>query len=270
MPGKEESVTCSNMERRLALSGLLLIIAVAVPLPAGPGSCVGPSLAATVTGIAIPSAAADTQAGDAGSLDALNSYRLALLEMKGHLSVARELLQTGSPGAEYHLREPIEKIFQRIEPELRNRGAPLTSDIVAPLKRVTETDADTALALLDSTASAIDGSYAQSGAVDPRSILALSEALLRKAVALYANSVKDNAVTDVPGYQTGRGFANQAEALVRHSTGLKRKPDYETLLANIVLIRQSWPGVEPPPIVFGPGSVAQRLDQTVATMGKLR
>ena len=263
-------MTCSNTQRRLALSGLLVIIAVAMPLPAGPGSCVGASLAATVTGIAIPSAAADIQAGDAGSLNALNSYRLALLEMKGHLSVARELLQTGSPGAEYHLREPIEKLFQRIEPELRNRGAPLTSDIVAPLQRVTETDPDMALALLDSATSAIDGSYAQSGATDAPSILALSEALLRQAVDLYANSVKDNAVTDVPGYQTGRAFANQAEALVRHSTGLRRKPEYEAALASIVLIRQSWPGVEPPPIVFGPGSVAQRLNETVAIMDEMR
>lgn len=256
-------MTRSKVERWLALSGLLLIIAVAVPARSvsGPGA----RLAGPVAAAMIPAAAADSD-----GLNSLNRYRLALLEMKGHLAVARELLQTLKPGAQYHLREPMERIFRRIEPELQSRNAPLNSEILAPLQRVPETTPDIALNLLDSVASAIDGSYAQSGAVDSDSVLSLSQALLSNAVAQYRDSVKDNTVTDVPGYQTGYGFANQAEALVRHATRLRSKPGYDRLLDDIVLIRQSWPGVEPPPIVFDPATLSTRLDETVAIMDQMR
>lgn len=257
----------SSVTRWLAPASLLLLQLVVSPLQGWTGS--------GTDGGAVRLAAADT--GDSGTgtatavgnLDATDSYRLALLKLKGHLGVARTLLRIRAPGAEYHLRQPVQEIFRTIQPELESQRAPLTADIVDQLRRATETTPQAALTIVDSVASAIDGSFAHAGALDARSVLLLSDALLRAAVGLYANSVVDNEVVDVPRYQTGRGFVIQAEALVRHASGLHGKPGQEALLAAVVLIRQAWPGVMPPPIVFDPESVRGRLEEAEAIMDRL-
>lgn len=254
MLGREESVSWSKVAPWHALSSLLLIVTVALP----------PYANATDT------QSASGTVGHTPQLSGVDAYRLALLEMKAHLAVARTLLRIGTPGARYHLQRPIQEIFQRIQPQLESRNAPLTEEILAPLGHVTEAGWRTALTVLDSVDSAIDGSFAQAGAVSLDSTLGLSAALLRNAVDLYARSVANNAVVDVHGYQTGRGLVLQAEALVRHSTRLRNRAGYDALLAHVVLIRQSWPGVTPPPIVFSPQSVAERLKETMAAMDRLR
>lgn len=256
-------MTFSNLGRWLAPPSLLIIMAAAPPAHARPDAG-ALHLAAAETG---NTASASTALAD---LDTVDAYRLALLKMKGHLGTARTLLQVREPGADYHLQQPVRKIFRGIEPVLESRSAPLTVDILEQLERATEAEPQAALTMLDSAASAIDGSFAQPGPLNPRSVLALSEALLREAVDLYARSVMDNEVVDIRRYQTGRGFAIQAEALIRHATGLANQPGHETLIAAVVLIRQAWPGVIPPPITFDPEGVAGRLDDAVAAMRELR
>lgn len=203
---------------------------------------------------------------NAGRLDATDNYRLALLKIKAHLSVARALLQIRAPGADYHLGEPIGQVFEAVEGELDERSAPLTRDTLAQLRRATDAAPGAALATIDTAAGAVDGSFAQTGAMRPSSALALSEQLLRAAVALYTEAVADNEVVDLRAYRTGRGYVTQAEALVRHSSGIKGRPGYDELLATVVLVRQAWPGIRPPPIVFDPRSVAGRLDEAVAAL----
>lgn len=220
--------------------------------------------AANITMVPTAHAASTARLGD------VDVYRLQLLKLKGHLGVARALLQLRKPGAGYHLQQPFEEIFRSIEPELVARSAPLTEDVLAQLDRATEAPAQAALTMLDSAASAIDGSFARPGALTPESAMALSEALMRDAVGRYADSVENNEVVDLPAYQSGRGFVIQAEALIRHSSGLSDLPGHDALLASVVLIRQAWPSVIPPPIVFDPQSVSERLDQAVAAMDKLR
>lgn len=261
-------MTHSKRERWLLVSGLLLVCAVVSPVRshAGAGAPGSPLRLAATGSPGDGSTIAETPI----DLEPVEAYRLALLEMKGHLSVARTLIQLGESGAAYHLSEPIRKIFQSVRPELDERNAPLTSDILVQLERAADIDPRPALATLDSAAAAIDGSFAQPGVVTASSALDLSESLLREAVAWYSRSVENNEVVDLRGYQTGRGLVIQAEALVRHSTGLKSKPGYERLLADVVLIRQAWPGVIPPPIVFDPGSVADRLVDAETVMRGMR
>ncbi|MDX1608805.1 MAG: hypothetical protein R3225_01645 [Halofilum sp. (in: g-proteobacteria)] len=214
--------------------------------------------------------AAEPDSEPAPALDALDSYRLALLRIKGHVAVARTLLQLHADGADYHLGQPLRSIFETIQPELARRGAPLTADTLEQLERATAAGPDAALATLDLAAAAIDGSFAQTGAPDTRSALALAEALLREAVALYADAVEDHEVVDVRRYRAGRGYALQAEALVRHASGLRGHPEQARLVEAVVLVRQAWPGVDPPPIVFDPAGVAGRLEEVLAAMERLR
>lgn len=241
-------MTRGRVAIRLLLAGLLAVQALAVQ----------------------PRAAAEDTKGPTPELDAVDAYRLALLQMKGHLAVARTLLQLHADGADYHLRQPLRRIFEEIQPALERRGAPLTADTLEQLERATEATQDAALAALDLAAAAIDGSFAQTGAPDTRSALVLTEVLLRRAVALYAAAVADHEVTDVRRYRAGRGFALQAEALVRHASGIRGEPGQDELVAAVVVVRQSWPGINPPPIVFDPASVAGRLDEVLAVMERLR
>lgn len=253
---KRALLTCPDVARWLAFSWLPLMAAVAFPPYAQP--------------------AADTQrleSGDAGAavkLDATDAYRLALLKMKGHLGIARTLVQMRAPGAAYYLEKPVQEIFRNAKVEFEDRDAAFTADILQELEHASTADPEATLATIELAVTAINGSFAQTGAMDAESVLALAEALLREAVARYAEAVSNNEVVDLRKYQSGRGFVTEAEALIRYSSRLRRKPGHEDLVKGVTLIRQAWPGVIPPPIVFDPPSVAGRLDETVAVMDGLR
>ena len=206
----------------------------------------------------------------AGQLDTTDAYRLALLRMKAHLSVARALLQIRAPGADYHLQQALQGIFETVKSELKKRGAPFTADVLDQVGHATMGDPVTALATIESAVTAVNGSFAQTGAMDRDSTLKLAGALLRAAVTNYSEAVQDNAVVDLRKYQSGRGFVTEAEALVRYSSQLKGRPGHDALLKAVVLIRQAWPGIIPPPIVFDPQSVTARLDEAEAAMNELR
>ena len=233
--------------RRFALCGLLLVTAAALPVHAR----------------------SDTAAASA-SLDATDAYRLTILKMKGQLSVARALVQLRAPGADYHLQQPLQAIFQNAESEFEQRGAPFTADFLEQLANVSADDPATTLATITSAANALDGCFAQTGAMDMKSALAITASLLRDAVADYAAAVTDYEVVDLQRYQSGRGLVTEAEALVRYHGGLRGRPGHEELVKAVVLIRQAWPGIIPPPIVFDPASVEARLGEAIAVMENLR
>lgn len=257
-----------DVARWLPLWGLLLITAGALSVTARVG--------AEPAGPVVESLAAGSESVAAGTtvaaeeLDDRDAYRLALLRMKGYLSVARALLQLRAPGADHYMQELLQEVFRDTEAELERRSAPFTADFLQQLKAASGADPVATLATIESAVFAIDGSFAQTGAMDAESVLALSEALLREAVAKYADAVSDNEVVDLGKYQSGRGFVTEAEALVRYAGALKGQPAHAELVKSVTLIRQAWPGVVPPPIVFDPARVEGRLDEAVAAMDKLR
>jgi len=223
-----------------------------------------------VTAVAFSAHAQSVAATGAAQLDATDAYRLAILKMKGQLGVARGLVQLRAPGADYFLQERMQSIFGSAQSEFEQRDAPFTADFLEQLANASAGDPATIFATIESAANALDGSFAQTGAMDAASALALTESLLQEAVADYAEAVVDNEVLDLRLYQSGRGLVTEAEALVRYHGGLKGKPGHDELIKAVVLIRQAWPGLIPPPIVFDPPSVAGRLDEAIAAMEAFR
>lgn len=254
----------SNPQLSVALAGLLLAAAILSPVTAAARG------ASSALVLAAAESAVSRNLPEAPRLAPVDRYRLALLRLKGHLTVARTLLQLRADGADWHLRQPVQAIFLEIEPQLAQRGAPLSADTLEQLERATEAAPQAALATIDLAAAAIDGSFAQTGAVRTESALALTESLLLAAVHLYDASVADHEVVDLATWRTGRGLVLQAEALARHAGGLRGRSGHDELVAAVILIRQAWPGVNPPPIVFGPDSVAGRLEQAFAAAEALR
>lgn len=245
-------------------------------VPVGtPGRWLAAAGVTVVTALAAPALAQteeDSPEAPAGevALDEVDTYRLALLEMRGHLSVARALIRLEAAGAEHHMGASLAGTFRRVEDALERRNAPVTEDMLSELENAATLEPGRALRAVESAVQAINGSFAQTGALDRTSVLGLIEALLRRAVANYADAVEDNEVVDLRRYQTGRGFVIQAEALARHATPLQDLPGHEELVDVVTLIRQAWPSVLPPPIVFDPATVTGRLDQAVAIMQELR
>lgn len=229
----------------------------------------GPVLAQTGSDDAAPVGSTRTEALER-ELAPVDAYRLALLRMRGYLSVARALIQVGDEDAGHYMGPPLEQTYRSVANTLAERNAPVTEDMLRELERAGNLAPAQALPAIESAVNAINGSFAQTGAMDRDSVLDLVEALLRAAVANYAEAVSDNEVIDPRKYQTGRGFVTQAEALVRHSSALSRGPDQKRLLKIVTLIRQAWPGIMPPPIAFGPDRVAQRLNEAVAVMEEMR
>ena len=241
----------AGKSRWLVASGFMLMSTIALPASAQTGAGAAEEVAADV------------------HLDERDTYRLELLRMRGHLGIARALIQQEAPGAEYHV-EALQGVVRSAEATLEDRDAPITEETLRELENAATLDPDQALPTLESAVHAINGSFAQTGALDSGSVLGLTEALLREAVANYTEAVTENEVVDVRKYQTGRGLVTQAEALVRHSGALQGQPGHEELLKVVTVIRQAWPGLMPPPIAFDPASIARRLDEAVAAMEKLR
>lgn len=252
-----------------------------IAAPKGRAACLravlaGLALAGVLASPALPQTASETADAGTGSvatevaLSEVDAYRLALLRMRGHLSVARALIRLGAEGAGHHMGAAFRETFQSVAPALEQRSAPVTGDTVSELENAAGLEETRALRAIESAVQAVNGSFAQTGAMDRDSVLGLVEALLRQAVASYAAAVSDNEVVGLRQYQTGRGLVTQAEALVRHSSALAGEPGQEELLDVVTLIRQAWPGIMPPPIVFDPASVARRLDEAVAVMQDMR
>ncbi len=268
---RKAHLTCPDVARSLVLLLALWsfppMIAVASPAPVQSD--------ADRRGPVVEIAAASTDSAEASEmggarLRAADAYRLALLEMKAHLNVARTLVWMRASGAEHFMKDRVREIFRRTEDEIEDRNASFTADFLQELENVPADDPLRALTTIESAVLALNGSFAQTGAMDAQSVLAISEALLREAVARYAEAVSENEVIDLRKYQSGRGFAYEAEALVRYSGAIKGNPGHQDLVEAITLIRQAWPGVDPPPIVSDPSRVAGRLDEAVAVMDKMR
>ena len=251
-----------ELSRRSAIWSLLLAGIVTLPFLAQSGVKMAASL--------VQIAETGTK-GAAVQLNATDAYRLALLRMKGHLGVTRALLlQLRASGVEHHLGPPLQTIFRDTEAEPDRRRAPFTADILRKLEKAPAGGARRGLATVELAVTASNGSFAPTWALDAGSVLALAAALRREAVAEYTAAVTENEVVDLPGYQGGRRLVSEAEVLVRHASGLKGRPGHTALLDVVTLIRQAWPGIIPPPIVFDPPGVAGRLDETVAAMEELR
>jgi len=236
---------------------------------------------ALLTALAMPALAQGeagmTGAGDATTVPAskvalseVDAYRLTLFKMNGHLRIARALIRQRAEGAEYHLGEAMRALYQQSRPAFEARSAPLTTATLDELESAAALEPARALRAVESGATAVNGSFAQTGPMDLDSVLDIVEVLLAEAVAKYAEAVVDNAVVDLRAYQTGRSYVTQAEILVRHSSALKGRERQEDLVFVVMLIAQSWPGIMPPPIVFDPASVAERLHEARAVMETLR
>ncbi|MBE9163422.1 MULTISPECIES: helix-hairpin-helix domain-containing protein [Microcoleaceae] len=191
--------------------------------------------------------------GEAKDVD----YMTKLGLMKGHLLVAKELLDAGKPDqAEPHIGHPVEEIYADVEDQLNERKVPefkttlikLQDLIKAGAKDPAEVNAE-----FNTSMQAVDGAIAalpEAQRQDPKFVLQVINGLLDTANSEYGAAVANGKISAVIEYQDSRGFVMYAETLYQNIAAqvAKTNPDIDkAIVANMTELKANWPTAIAPP-----------------------
>lgn len=244
-----------------------LVATLAGLLLAGPVAA--PAWAASPVRPAAAMQAEIASAAEGEELDDLDTYRLALLQMKAHLDVARDLLRQRVGYSGEHMYGPLNAILQANLDAFKQRGALVDDEILKGLATAAGSESAQAKAkanAIETAKTAVDGSIARSGKMTRRSSLKLARALYHAAAADYARAVSNNSVVDPARYRNGFGFVTVAESLLRRSGVFTGNGALTELRRAAALLREAWPGSTLPQIATTPSDVTQwlaRLDAAI-------
>jgi hypothetical protein len=154
--------------------------------------------------------------GEAKDVD----YMTKLGLMKGHLLVAKELLDLQKPQqAEPHIGHPVEEIYADVEDQLNERKVQafkepliaLQDQVKAGAKDMNKvaTDFNSSVQSVDVAIAALPETQRQS----PRFVLQVINGLLDTANSEYGAAIADGKITQVIEYQDSRGFVIYANEL---------------------------------------------------------
>jgi hypothetical protein len=211
--------------------------------------------------------------GEAKDVD----YVLKLGLMKGHMMVAKELLDLGKPDqAEPHIGHPVEEIYVDIEDQLKERNV---ADFKASLVNVqdlvkSKPDSPELAPAFDSAVTAIDGAIAALNSDQlktPSFSLQVINGLLETALAEYTAAIADGKISQPIEYQDSRGFIAYARETLLPGIAPNLKPDIAAdLKQKLTDLSAAWPSPIPPAApVLSPEQVAttvksiEKLAQTV-------
>ena len=190
--------------------------------------------------------------GEAKDLD----YMVKLGLMKGHMMVARELLDLKKPDqAEPHIGHPVEEIYADVEDQLKERNvkefksvlSKLQAMVKAGAKDPVKTDEQFKLAL-----DAIEGAIAmlpEKQRKDEKFVLQVMVGLLDTASSEYGAAIADGKIKEAIEYQDSRGFVMYSQELYKaiapQVTAKSAETDQKiaTALTEVAL---AWPSAIPP------------------------
>ena len=139
-------------------------------------------------------------------------YMTALALMRGHMLVAKELLDQGkSDQAEPHIGHPVEELYGEVEKELPTRNVKefkSTLNQLHDLVKLKPEDSkltnqyDTSIQAIDGAIKAVPETQRQS----PKFILKVINGLLETADEEYKAGIANGKVLEIIEYQDSRGF----------------------------------------------------------------
>jgi Helix-hairpin-helix motif len=183
-------------------------------------------------------------------------YMVKLGLMKGHLYVAKELLDLNKPkDAEPHIGHPVEEIYTDVAEQLKERkvkefkttlialedlvkaGAKEMPKVTTNLKE-SQQSIDTAIAALP-----------EAQRKNPAFVLQVINGLLDTANSEYGAAITDGKIKAAIEYQDSRGFIAYAEQLYQgiSATMAKDSPDaHKIIVENMKQLKTAWPAALPP------------------------
>jgi Helix-hairpin-helix motif len=189
--------------------------------------------------------------GEAKDVD----YMTKLGLMKGHLLVAKELLEQNQPKqAEPHIGHPVEEIYVDVEEQLNERNVKEFKSNLVGLTDLVKSNPKDAKIKTNFTTSvqAVDGAIAALPAeqrAKPSFVLQVINGLLDAANAEYGAAVANGKISAPIEYQDSRGFivySNELYKTISSQTAQENAEEHkaiETALAELVKV---WPTAIPP------------------------
>jgi hypothetical protein len=196
--------------------------------------------------------------GEAKDID----YMTKLGLMKGHMYVAKELLDLGKPTeAEPHIGHPVEEIYADVEEQLKERKVKAFKDGLIALQdqvKAGAKDAAKVNAEFKASMQAIDEAIKALPETQRNGVpfvLQVMNGLLDTANSEYGAAIANGKVAQVIEYQDSRGFNLYVNELYK---GIAAKAkDLDPKLAELT---KTWPAVTPPAqAVFTPEQVSQQV-----------
>jgi hypothetical protein len=190
--------------------------------------------------------------GEAKDID----YMIKLGLMKGHLLVAKELLDLKKPDqAEPHIGHPVEEIYADVEDQLNERKVKEFKTPLIALQNLVKAGAkDSAKvdAEFKSSVQAVDeaiSGLSEAQRKDPKFVLQVINGLLDTANSEYTAAIANGKIAQAIEYQDSRGFviyANELYAGVSTSVAKDSPEAHKTITATMAALSKAWPSSVPP------------------------
>jgi hypothetical protein len=207
--------------------------------------------------------------GEAKDVD----YMIKLGLMKGHLMVAKELLDLKKPEqAEPHIGHPVEEIYADVEDQLKERNVKEFKTQLVALQDLVKAGAkDAAKVEIDFKGSmqAVDGAIAglpTAQRQSPSFVMQVLVGLVDTANSEYGASIANDKITQAIEYQDSRGFVAYANELFKGigPTLEKQSADiYKSVQATLADLTTAWPAPIPP---TAPVKTPEQVAQLVKTI----
>lgn len=192
--------------------------------------------------------------GEAKDVD----YMTKLGLMKGHLIVAKELLDQNQPAAaEPHIGHPVEEIYADVEEQLNERKVKEFKTTLISLQDLVKSNgkADQVKTNFTNSMQAVDGAIAalpQEQRSKNTFNLQVINGLLDSANSEYGAAVADGKISAAIEYQDSRGFVVYANELYKTvaSNIAKENPEaHKNIQASMAELTKVWPAAIPPATV---------------------
>jgi len=232
-------------------------ILLAIGLVATLGACEGPSIeGGETTENTAPTQEAVGEGGEGGATgNADVDYMSALGLMKGHLIVAKELMDEGEyEQAEPHIGHPVEELYGDVEDELSQRNVaefkPQLNELhdlikSTPEKPETKEAYTQALESIDEAIAVLPEAQLES----PEFVLGVIDGLLATAGEEYEAAIADGKIVEIIEYQDSRGFVIYAEELYQGISEQVSQDNAEVgtqIESSLTELKKAWPTVNPP------------------------
>ena len=189
--------------------------------------------------------------GEAKDVD----YMAKLGLMKGHLLVAKELLDQQQPKqAEPHIGHPVEEIYVDVEEQLNERNVKEFKTTLISLQDLVKSQPKSAKVNTDFTTSmqAVDGAIAalpDTQRTSPEFVVKVINELLDAANSEYGAAIANGKIAAAIEYQDSRGFVTYANQLLQSVSSQMAKAypeEHKAIATNIQELSTAWTGAIPP------------------------
>jgi hypothetical protein len=189
--------------------------------------------------------------GEAKDVD----YMVKLGLMKGHMLVAKELLDLKKPDqAEPHIGHPVEEIYVDVQDQLKERNVPdFKTKLIGLQDLVKSKPNDPQLGTqFEESMKAVDGAIAalpEAQRKSPEFTLKVINGLLDTANSEYGAAIANGKIAAIIEYQDSRGFVNYADTLknnISEPLGKKNPEAQKAIGETMNQLKTAWPSAIAP------------------------